>query len=141
MKKVIRYVDEDTLEIMEKVIDDGVEELPEDEDEVDNITALFEQALGCEPDEFTKRYDAMKKAEQEFEEIYAPFKANLIELHAKNKNLPKIVIIGGTKLTYVSASTRNTIDSKKLKEEEPNIAEKYTKITNVKPTIRLEGTI
>ena len=67
MKKVIRYVDEDTLEIMEKVIDDGVEELPEDE--VDNITALFEQALGCEPDEFTKKYDAMKKAEQEFEEL------------------------------------------------------------------------
>ena len=77
MKKVIRYVDEDTLEIMEKVIDDGVEELSEDE--VDNITALLEQAFGCEPDEFTKKYDAMKKAEQEFEELYAPFKANLID--------------------------------------------------------------
>lgn len=139
MKKVIRYVDEDTLEIMEKVIDDGVEELPEDE--ADNITALFEQALGCEPDEFTKKYDAMKKAEQEFEELYAPFKANLIELHSKHKDLPKSVIVGGTKLTYVSASTRKTIDSKKLKEEEPSIAEKYTKVTNVNPTIRLEGTI
>ena len=139
MKKVIRYVDEDTLEIIEKVIDDGVEELPEDE--VDNITALFEQALGCEPDEFTKKYNAMKKAEQEFEEVYAPFKANLIKLHEKHKDLPKSVIVGGTKLTYVSASTRKTIDSKKLKEEEPSIAEKYTKITNVNPTIRLEGTI
>ena len=137
MKKVIRYVDEDTLEIMEKVIDDGVEELPEDE--VDNITALFEQALGCEPDEFTKRYDAMKKAEQEFEELYAPFKANLIELHAKHKDLPKSVIVGGTKLTYVSASTRKTIDSKKLKEEEPELAKKFSKTSDVSATVRIEG--
>lgn len=139
MKKVIRYVDEDTLEIMEKVIDDDVEELSEDD--ASNITALFEQALGCEPDEFTKKYDAMKKAEQEFEKLYAPFKANLIELHSKHKDLPKSIIVGGTKLTYISASTRKTIDSKKLKEEEPSIAEKYTKVTNINPTIRLEGTV
>lgn len=139
MKKVIRYVDEDTLEIIEKVIDDGETELSEED--TSNITALFEQALGCDADEFARKYKAMKKAEQEFEEVYAPFKANLIELHSKHKDLPKSVVVGGTKLTYVSASTRKTIDSKKLKEEEPSVAEKYTKITNVNPTIRLEGII
>lgn len=139
MKKVIRYVDEDTLEIMEKIIDDGATELPEED--AGNITSLFEQALGCNADEFAKKYEAMRKAEQEFEEVYAPFKANLIELHEKHKDLPKSVVVGGTKLTYVSASTRKTIDSKKLKEEEPGIAEKYTKITNVNPTVRLEGII
>ena len=139
MKKVIRYVDEDTLEIMEKVIDDGVEELPEDE--ANNITALFEQALPCKPDDFAQRYKKYKDAKAEFDAVYEAFKVNLIELHKVKPNLPKSVIIGGAKLTYVSASTRKTIDSKKLKEEEPSIAEKYTKITNVNPTIRLEGTI
>ena len=66
------------------------------------------------------------------------FKENLIELHSKRSDLPKTVVVGPTKLTYVSPSTRNSIDSKKLKEEEPAIAEKYTKTTNVKATIRLE---
>lgn len=139
MKKVIRYVDEDTLEIMEKVIDDGVEELPEDE--AKKMANTFIQALGCDPDEFLKKYLAMKKAENEFEEIYAPFKENLIELHSKRDDLPNTLVIGSIKLTYVSPSTRNSIDSKKLKEEEPDVAKKYTKTTNVKATIRLEDTI
>lgn len=136
MKKVIRYVDEDTLEIMEKVIDDVSES-----EEVDNTIALFEQALGCDPDEFIKKYNDYKLAEREFNKLYEPFKVNLIDLHEKNKDLPKSVVIGNTKLTYVSPSTRNSIDSKKLKEEEPTIAEKYTKTTNVKATIRLEEVI
>lgn len=132
MKKVIRYVDEDTLEIKELVVDD---ETTESENEV---FELFEQALGCETEEFAEKYLAMKKAEKEFEELYAPFKENLIELHSKRNDLPKTVVVGPAKLTYVSPSTRNSIDSKKLKEEEPAIAEKYTKTTNVKATIRLE---
>ena len=132
VKKVIRYVDEDTLEIKELIVED---ETTESESE---IFELFEQALGCETEEFTKKYLAMKQAEKEFEEVYTPFKENLIELHSKCSDLPKTVVVGPTKLTYVSPSTRNSIDSKKLKEEEPAIAEKYTKTTNVKATIRLE---
>ena len=42
------------------------------------------------------------------------------------------------KLTYVSPSERKTIDSKKLKEEEPEIAKKFTKTTNVKASVRIE---
>ena len=132
MKKVIRYVDEDTLEIKELIVEDGTTETESE------IFELFEQALGCETEEFAEKYLAMKKAEKEFEELYTPFKENLIELHSKRNDLPKTVVIGPTKLTYVSPSTRNSIDSKKLKEEEPAIAEKYTKTTNVKATIRLE---
>lgn len=137
MKKVIRYVDEDTLEIMEKVIDDGVSE----KEDTEEIADLFLQALGCDPEEFSQKYLKMKQAEKEFEELYAPFKENLIDLHSKKFGLPKSIVLGTTKLTYVSPSTRNTIDSKKLKEEEPAIAEKYTKTTNVKATIRLEETV
>ena len=42
------------------------------------------------------------------------------------------------KVTYVEPSTRTTIDSKKLKEELPAIAEKYTKTTMVKGSVRID---
>lgn len=42
------------------------------------------------------------------------------------------------KITYVEPTTRSTIDSKKLKEELPAIAEKYTKITTVKGSVRID---
>jgi len=42
------------------------------------------------------------------------------------------------KVTYVEPTTRSTIDSKKLKEELPAIAEKYTKTTVVKGSVRIE---
>lgn len=42
------------------------------------------------------------------------------------------------KITYVEPTTRSTIDSKKLKEELPAVAEKYTKISQVKGSVRIE---
>ena len=42
------------------------------------------------------------------------------------------------KVTYVEPTTRTTIDSKKLKEELPAIAEKYTKTTMVKGSVRID---
>lgn len=42
------------------------------------------------------------------------------------------------KVTYVEPTTRSTIDSKRLKEELPAIAEKYTKTTVVKGSVRIE---
>ena len=41
------------------------------------------------------------------------------------------------KITYIAPATRATIDSTKLKKELPEIAEKYTKISNVKASIRI----
>ena len=42
------------------------------------------------------------------------------------------------KITYVEPTTRTSIDSKKLKEELPAIAEKYTKVSQVKGSVRIE---
>jgi predicted phage-related endonuclease len=42
------------------------------------------------------------------------------------------------KITYVEPTMRTTIDSKKLKEELPAVAEKYTKRTLVKGSVRIE---
>lgn len=42
------------------------------------------------------------------------------------------------KITYVEPTTRETIDSKKLKEDLPAVAAKYTKISQVKGSVRIE---
>lgn len=133
--KVIKVIDEDTLEMREVVI---TEEGETDEEIDRGLVDIFSQALNCDPDVFTEKYRAYKKATEEFEKLYVPFKENIIELHKTHKDLPKTIIIGGTKLTYVSPSTRNTIDSKKLKEEEPELAKKFTKTSNVRATVRIE---
>lgn len=134
MKK-IRVIDEDTLEIKEVIVKEDDEKI-ELTDE--GIVDLFGQALNGDPDEFAQKYRDFKKAKEEFDKVYEPFKANIIGLHKTHSDLPKTIIVGGVKLTYVSPSTRNTIDSKRLKEEEPELAKKFTKTSNVSATIRLE---
>lgn len=42
------------------------------------------------------------------------------------------------KITYVEPTTRSTIDSAKLKKDLPAIAEKYTKVSPVKGSVRIE---
>lgn len=108
----------------------------------EDVKSIIQSALNCEPEEFYKKYKKYKKAEEEFKNLYEPFKEKLIELYGdKNNNLPSSIVIGGTKLTYVSPSIRATIDSKKLKEEEPEIAKKFTKNTPVSATIKLTGVV
>ena len=46
-------------------------------------------------------------------------------------------IINGLSATIKSGSTRTTVDSKRLKEECPDIYEAYSKTTEVKPSIVL----
>lgn len=42
------------------------------------------------------------------------------------------------KVTYVEPTTRTTIDSAKLKKDLPAVAEKYTKVSQVKGSVRIE---
>lgn len=41
------------------------------------------------------------------------------------------------KITYIEPTTRETVDTKRLKEEQPEIAEKYTKVSKVKGSTRI----
>jgi len=41
-------------------------------------------------------------------------------------------------ITYVEATTRETLDSKTLKAELPDIYDAYCKLSNVKPSIRIK---
>ena len=134
--KVIKVIDEDTLEIKDVIVEDETELT---EEAAENVAASFRQALSCDPEEFAKRYKEFKEAKVKFDEVYEPFKLNLISMHKEKPELPKSVVVGGAvKVTYVSPSTRSSIDSKKLKEEEPAIAEKFTKTTNVTASVRIE---
>lgn len=136
--KVIKMVDEETLEITEVMVPD------KDSTEIAEYTVegvperLIRQALDCDPEEFATKYREYKTAEAEFNKLYDPFKTNLIKLHEAHPYLPKRVVVGGVTMTYVSPSTRTTLDSKKLKEEEPELAKKFTKTTEVKGTVRIE---
>jgi len=106
--------------------------------EDENLKTELQIMLNCEPEEFYKKYKKYKKAETEFKNLYEPFKEKLLKMYEENSNTPSSIQISGVKLVYVSPSTRNTIDSKKLKEEEPELAKKYTRITNVSATLRVE---
>ena len=135
--RTIKIIDEDTLEIREVVVEEVSEEMTKDA--ADEVNRAFRQAMTCDPDEFAKRYKEFKEAKAKFDEVYEPFKLNLLSLYKDHPDIPKTVVIGGAvKLTHVSPSTRSTIDSKKLKEEEPELAKKFTKTTNVSASIRLE---
>jgi predicted phage-related endonuclease len=41
-------------------------------------------------------------------------------------------------ITYVAPTTRTTVDSKKLKDEQPQIFEQYSKVSNVKSSVRIK---
>lgn len=137
MKMKVTKIDENTYELTEVYID--VEETTETtKDTSSDFKEILRSVMNdCTPDEFYQKYREMKKAEADFKKVYEPLKAEIIKLH-ETGDLPKNIIIGGTKLTYVSPSVRNTIDSKKLKEEEPELAKKFTKTTNVAATVKIE---
>ncbi|MBR2493887.1 MAG: hypothetical protein IKB64_10600 [Paludibacteraceae bacterium] len=128
MKKVNEY----TLEFEEVT-----EDLPVDV--VEKTRKSIRSILNCKPEDFAAKYNAYKQAKAEFDEIYEPFKEKLIALHSESPEIPKSVVVGGVKLTYVGPSTRTSIDSKKLKEEEPELAKKFTKTSNVNASVRIEG--
>ena len=138
MKKKIMKIDEDTLELTEVEIDVPDEEIKSATvEEVDDAVEQLREALEGSADEFYTKYRVWKEAEKEFKDLYEPMKSKIIELHDKQE-LPKNIVIGDAKLTYVSPSIRTSIDNKKLKEEEPEIAKKYTKTTRVGATVRIE---
>ena len=130
--KIIKSVDEDTLEMKDTVKEEDLDE---------TFRKQVRSVLNCKPEEFAEKYAAYKKAEMEFKELYEPFKTGLLNVYNNTPELPKNVVVGGVKVTYVSPSIRSSIDSKKLKEEEPELAKKYTKTTEVGATIRLESII
>lgn len=131
MKITRKVVNEETWEI-EEVTEEVTEEVKDEtlKEKISNI-------LGCDATEFYNKYMGYVEAEAEFKKIYEPFKEKLLKLYSEVSDMPNSILIYGLELIYVSPSSRSYIDNKKLKEELPEIAEKFTKVRAVEPTIRL----
>ena len=116
-----------------------IKKVEENELTDNDFADMIRSILNCEPEEFCKRYEKFKKAEAAFNELYEPFKENLIKLHETTPELPNSTVVGGVKLIYVAPTVRTSIDTKKLKEEEPEIAKKFMRTSDVKASVRLGG--
>lgn len=103
----------------------------------ENETSLTSVAKDLMPKDFVKKYKQMKKLEAEIKEAEDKFKENLLQMF---ESIPVLetntVALDGLKFTYVSPSTRTSVDSKRLKEEYPEIYAKVIKTSNVKSSIR-----
>ena len=132
--KTVKVVNEDTLEIEELEV--PVTDVS-DNNTIEDWKKDIIDGLVCSPEEFSQTYKEYKRAKEKFDQIFELTKGNLLGIYKSNKDLPSTVRIGDAKLTYVSPSVRTSIDTKKLKEEMPDIAKKFTKTTNVNATIRL----
>ena len=87
-------------------------------------------------EQFIKDWVAFQKEAKEMEEKTKEIKEalkNAMEKYNVSKYENEFI-----KVTYKSASTRITVDSKKLKDDLPGIYEEYSKIVNVSSYVNIE---
>lgn len=77
----------------------------------------------------------LKRYEKQYKEQEKEFKTRLTTLMG-DAGIYNITL-GGLKISYVKGYTKSTLDSTRLKKEMPEVADKYTKTTNVSPTIKI----
>ena len=77
----------------------------------------------------------LKRYEKQYKEREKEFKSRLTTFMG-DAGIYNITL-GGLKISYVKGYTKSTLDSTRLKKEMPEVAEKYTKTTNVSPTIKI----
>lgn len=104
----------------------------------DENNALASVAKDLIPKEFAKRYKALKKAQEELNEMENLVKTKLLTAFESipDREINKIDV-DGISFTYVAPSKRKSVDTKKLQEEEPEIYKKFLKESNVKSSIRI----
>lgn len=112
-------------------------EMITNEDEVN--TSLTSVAKDLIPNDFAAKFKALKKAQDELKQIEDEVKSKMKEMF---ESIPELdsnsVVVDGLKFTYVHSSVRNTFDSKKFQEENPEEYKKYLKQSNVKSSIRVD---
>ncbi len=97
--------------------------------EVNNNTALLNKDIAAVIADFEDRIKDLKAKEDKLKALI------LAEMEAKN-----IVKVDNEYLTisYVASTDRETLDSKKLRAELPDIYDEYVKISPVKSSIRIK---
>ena len=80
-------------------------------------------------------FSMLKRYEKQYKEREKEFKTRLTKLMGEAGIYN--ISIGGLKISYVKGYTKSSIDSTRLKKEMPEIIDKYSKTTNVSPTIKI----
>ena len=80
-------------------------------------------------------FTMLKRFEKQYKEQEKEFKTRLTKLMGEAGIYN--ISIGGLKISYVKGYTKSSLDSTRLKKEMPEIIEKYSKTTNVSPTIKI----
>jgi predicted phage-related endonuclease len=86
-------------------------------------------------EEVVNQIVAFEKEKLKMDLIEKDLKEKLKEA-MENNNVTKLEF-GELKVSYRNASTRTTVDSKKLKEDLPDIYEEYSKTSNVSSSISI----
>ena len=80
-------------------------------------------------------FTILKRYEKQYKEQEKEFKTRLTKLMGEAGIYN--ISIGGLKISYVKGYTKSSLDSARLKKEMPEIIDKYSKTTNVSPTIKI----
>ena len=80
-------------------------------------------------------FTMLKRFEKKYKEQEKEFKTRLTKLMGEAGIYN--ISIGGLKISYVKGYTKSSLDSARLKKEMPEIIDKYSKTTNVSPTIKI----
>lgn len=96
---------------------------------LNNDVAILDVEVSKKIAEFELQVKEIKAKEDELKQ------AILAEM--ESKNIIKLDT-DALAITYVAPTTRETLDSKALKEELPDIYDTYVKISNVKASVRLK---
>ena len=98
------------------------------------ITGELTQFQSAVPDTI-KQITNLVRAKKEMDEQEKALKQKLVE--AMEAYGVKSFENEFIKMTYVAPTTRSTIDSTRLKKDHPDIAEQYTKTSNVSASVRV----
>ena len=93
-----------------------------------NLQCLNEQAIA----ELETNILAMEKAETTIKE----YKDKILK-EMEERNINQIRIGKNITISYIAPTTRESIDTAKLKKEMPVVANKYKKVSNVKASVRI----
>ena len=103
---------------------------------MNNLVEIKDNKISINEETINKMRE-LEKVRLEAEMMMKEIKEEILE-KMEEKGFQESFETNGLKVTYKKASTRSSIDTKKLKEEEPSVYEKYLKESPVKSSISLE---
>jgi regulator of replication initiation timing len=95
-----------------------------------------ENEIGILDTEVSKKVAEFEKAIKEIKEKEEELKQNILT-EIENKNILKLETDDLT-ITYIAPAERETFDSKKFREENPDLYDEYVKFSPVKSSIRVK---